>query len=479
MILLLCSCGDATVNQNDDSKIDAGDISDKIQNTDVPNHDWDDEPTDEPIDEEVVLHAYTMGENYTFACNISSKGYTVLKPAKGGWVVADINGNIVYDEFRSHKLGYNYNISIFDNIVIYKQSNGTTLFINVENGIIFEVPESASCSTISEGRFFIKETEENLDGSQHYITCYDTSFNELFKIEAVDVSVYKQDHAFILDEDKKLWIIDKDGKKIDWNFSVIEESYYFYELYSWYKDPVLEYIEGIYVGDIDFNFQDFGTGMVTTDIALEYAFRASPDSEIEFDRESIRNAILWADGYVGWFDSEVGDDFIANQQVVAINDYDKALIYKYNAEDYIHVKDIPEFSSAAEWHIGKHSENAMCVVLESINGVAFSAIIDADGNVLCQPTKDIVFFSGGSYNHYSGLDERCYFSEGLCPAFSVEKSAWGYIDKSGNWIIEPLYQYISPFNNGYATVVLSEFEPGDYYHLIIDKNGDNAWGDPK
>ncbi len=470
LMFVLASCNANIEVEQDGETVDVGvEVSGKTTIT----------PAEDVVDvEEVVLHAYTMGENYTFAGDISSKGYTVLLPTTGGWVVADIEGNIVYDEYRKYK-SWGWDVSIVDNIVIFAESGEKTLFINIEDGTIFEAPESAEYSTISEGKFFIKETVETLAGAEHYVTYYDTSFNKLFTIEAVDASIYKHDHAFILEEDDKLWIIDKNGNKIDWVFDIIKDEYYFSSLYNWYKNPVIEYIEGVYVSGIDFSFQDYDRGMVTESVTVKYAYRTSPDSEIKFDNQYIQNAILWSDGWLGWFDSELGSKFIANQEVVTINAYDTSLILQFNASDFIYVKDIPEFSSAAEWHIGKHSENAICVVLESINGVAFSAIIDADGNVLCQPTKDIVFFNGGSYNHYSGLDERCYFSEGLCPAFSVEKSAWGYIDKSGNWIIEPLYQYISPFNNGYATVVLSEFEPGDYYHLIIDKNGDNAWGNPK
>ncbi len=38
------------------------------------------------------------------------------------------------------------------------------------------------------------------------------------------------------------------------------------------------------------------------------------------------------------------------------------------------------------------------------------------------------------------------FSNGL--AMAKRKGKWGYIDKKGDWIIEPIYDHVHPFNEG-------------------------------
>jgi hypothetical protein len=44
------------------------------------------------------------------------------------------------------------------------------------------------------------------------------------------------------------------------------------------------------------------------------------------------------------------------------------------------------------------------------------------------------------------------FSEGLAPA-SNAKGYWGYIDKKGEWVIKPAYDFTDNFENGEARVM--------------------------
>jgi hypothetical protein len=45
-----------------------------------------------------------------------------------------------------------------------------------------------------------------------------------------------------------------------------------------------------------------------------------------------------------------------------------------------------------------------------------------------------------------------FFSEGLAPAANAN-GFWGYIDKKGNWIINPVYEFTDDFENGEARVM--------------------------
>jgi hypothetical protein len=47
------------------------------------------------------------------------------------------------------------------------------------------------------------------------------------------------------------------------------------------------------------------------------------------------------------------------------------------------------------------------------------------------------------------------FSDGLAPAANV-KGFWGYIDKKGNWVIKPSYDFTDGFENGEARVIKGE-----------------------
>jgi hypothetical protein len=44
------------------------------------------------------------------------------------------------------------------------------------------------------------------------------------------------------------------------------------------------------------------------------------------------------------------------------------------------------------------------------------------------------------------------FAEGLAPAANA-KNDWGYIDKKGNWVIKPAYDFADTFDSGEARVI--------------------------
>jgi len=44
------------------------------------------------------------------------------------------------------------------------------------------------------------------------------------------------------------------------------------------------------------------------------------------------------------------------------------------------------------------------------------------------------------------------FSEGLAPAANA-KNDWGFIDKKGNWVIKPTYDFADSFDAGEARVM--------------------------
>lgn len=55
------------------------------------------------------------------------------------------------------------------------------------------------------------------------------------------------------------------------------------------------------------------------------------------------------------------------------------------------------------------------------------------------------------------------FSDGLAPA--MKRKQWGFIDKTGAWVIQPEYDKVKPFNSGYALVLV------DKHWNYINKQG--------
>lgn len=73
------------------------------------------------------------------------------------------------------------------------------------------------------------------------------------------------------------------------------------------------------------------------------------------------------------------------------------------------------------------------------------ATMDANGNILMEPTKDI----------WLGASEfdLCVFSNDLCCAYQSSSGLWGYVDPYGNWKIAPKYESVTAFSYAGLAVV--------------------------
>ena len=78
----------------------------------------------------------------------------------------------------------------------------------------------------------------------------------------------------------------------------------------------------------------------------------------------------------------------------------------------------------------------------------------------------------GNYAINPSFDEAFGFSEGLAPVKTGDK--WGYIDRKGTLVISPNYQLAEDFSEGLAVVLIQG--PPDYktFFGYIDKNGSYA-----
>ena len=127
--------------------------------------------------------------------------------------------------------------------------------------------------------------------------------------------------------------------------------------------------------------------------------------------------------------------------------------------------DIPEFKDVAFFkaiECGTYNNKTYYTVyLTNKSGVAFSSVIDENGNMIIAPTKN--FSLGYSYdktvNYFIHKYYQAYsFSAGLCKAKDPETGLFGFIDLNGKWVIEPQYKNVTDFSeyNGEAYAVVDE-----------------------
>jgi hypothetical protein len=85
-----------------------------------------------------------------------------------------------------------------------------------------------------------------------------------------------------------------------------------------------------------------------------------------------------------------------------------------------------------------------------------AGFIDADGKIAIPPKFDIGWFSEED------------FVEGLSPARIG--SDWGFIDRAGNWVIEPKYWRVHAFSEGLAAVTY-HLKGSDFPAAYIERSG--------
>ena len=88
------------------------------------------------------------------------------------------------------------------------------------------------------------------------------------------------------------------------------------------------------------------------------------------------------------------------------------------------------------------------------------------------------FDTGGGCPETMGGIQASRFSEGLAAVQTPPNSAalvevsrkWGFIDRTGKWIIKPTYSCVAPFSEGLAVVAIRG-EKGSWRFGYIDKTG--------
>lgn len=446
------------------------------------------ETNDAPSESEEIIdknHISNYSGYQIWSC--SSDGLAVVGRAyegkfQNGWVVVDSDGNIIYDEYCDGAYSDMNNLSVItDNILRKVEMPGTNNvsvhYINVYTGEKLTIDKNlVSYTNVSDGKIGVTYKKETISGTEYYITYYDLSFKELFTLPGKQAGDFQNGYALIIDNNDMLQMINETGEIIPWNFSGAYNVCLDYAQ-RWHSDAVIISVDGVSSNSNElpsFHAYNEELSYAVLPLRLYYTYQMSPGKPNYTDDVSLCFAVIYSDGYVGWFADDVSNisSFVEiGENVVSFTD----VFYNFETDSYVYLSDIESLASAANYKCGVFSEGLVAINLQSSSNVSFSTVMNREGEVLFAPTSEFTFHDRGRNFLYVMTDIECKFSSGLCPAYSVEDKAWGYINALGEWVIQPIYYAVSNFNNGRAIVKLDGVSKGENYYFLIDTDGNNIW----
>lgn len=318
---------------------------------------------------------------------------------KNGWVVTDTEGYVIYSEKLNVKNLFDMNFAE-DNIVRYSILAGGIHYANIETNEIIPEAEYLPEDSLFEsenGLTWKTSTNKTLNSIEYVLTCYDENDNVVW------TNTYDKSW-------KKSIPVNKTGAIIIYRNSSAE----------------------VIVPNVQYSseFVSYNNSVKTYLNSLSY--------------DDAENILEIKGDFVKMFGRYVNEDYF----------------YNLDTKKYIKFEDIKELEGASKFKTAGCSEGLFAVDMASQYG-GFSAVVDSNGNIVCQPTNSF------SFNDYG----ESYFSDGLCVACdpnnsTVGNSKWGYINKNGEWAIQPEFGNAKPFDGGYALALYKNSEGYNKWGLI-------------
>ena len=384
--------------------------------------------------------------------------------ADTGYGYMDKQGNIVIEPIYATAQTY------FNDELAKVSKNGVYMFIDKTGTILFEADfQYNALGDFANGAFWIETQEETIAGAVYTMTYYKYDGNSVaaaFSIEnaknAGDSSnFYTPDttnpddkYALIHDCTESSYLVDGvfidfSGNKI--HLDGVEEGD---SITSWHRNFAF-LSDHINDNSGHYIYIDFATKQIVKTSVLY-----GEDEYIGYGKYLV-NGYSWGKEY-------------GSQGILKYAYINNGKLYG----SYMGVTGIAEFANAAVKQVSCGYGDYYTVYLMSSSGVFFSSVIDSQGNIIISPSKNISL--GETYKASSSLTVkyRCYtFSEnGLCKAKDNETGLFGFIDTTGNWIIEPRFQSVTDFSNGENPVAIVDGQ------AIINSEGTiicsfNGWTD--
>ena len=318
--------------------------------------------------------------------------------------------------------------------------DGIYMFIDKTGKVIFEADfEYVALGDYVNGAFWLETKEETIDGAVHTMAYYTYNGTMVTKAFSVNAKNAGEDSNFYVpyettpnDKYALVHITEDDGYGEDGVFIDFEGNKVELKgidkgdsIGSWHREW----------GFVSSNVKD-NYGMF---VHINFEYKEATRMSVRYDEnEYIGYGRYCVDGGV-WGDAYDYGDMIILRPLFS---------YDY---DIINVSDIPTFSNAIVKKVMCGYDEWYTVYLMSSSGVYFSSVIDRNGSIIMSPTKDISLGKSLGGNKY-----ECYtFSSNyLCKAKDEKTGLFGFININGEWAIEPQFQSVTDFSNGYNPVAV-------------------------
>lgn len=290
----------------------------------------------------------------------------------------------------------------FGTLALVKK-DGISQYINAKGEAVYiSTGKEVKIGEFCNGFFWVETVEELISGNVNTITYYNEKVEAAFSIKAENAGDFSsftdQGYAIVkimplegqYNTDKDYKMIDRNGEIVEWVFDGVKSDYTTLRPYSRNYYFYTHYYDGSY-GDYYYNSTGF-----------------------EYDESLFQTA---------------GNIILRDEKIV---------LRLYN---------IPEFGGANILDVDYCSyddKDCFWVYLSNTSWVRFVSLIDIDGNVIITPTKDYTTFYRSTM-HVNEVYFAYNVKAGLCKAEDTESGLFGFIDMSGNWVIQPQYRDVSDF----------------------------------
>ncbi len=341
--------------------------------------------------------------------------------------------------------------SIYFNKIAKVEKNGSTQYINTQGTVLYSINgKEVEIGEIKNGSFWVETVEELISGNVHTITYY--------KHDGTKVSISNAEHVHYR---YNYGSTTREGHEItslnEFGYALVKRG----NVQSLIKvgDNVEIVIDRLPTNNVNGNRDNYYYDLDAKEsYYIDYSTGEKAEGQEDFHDTIWRN---------------LGNNYYFVDTKRSEYNYEYVLLHKDKV--VLTFGEIEEFANATPLGVSRcefNGKNYFAVVLESQSYVKFTALMDENGNILISPTKEYIFVSEKEeYEHgYNIIYTMTPIVDGIFRVKSVETCLYGYVDLSGNWIIEPKYTSACDFygEGNDAVAVVNE-------NTIINRKGETVF----
>lgn len=325
--------------------------------------------------------------------------------------------------------------------LMYVTKDSESFFVNMKNEkITYEAPIGTveKIGEYSNGYFWIQTYESKISGDVHSMTYYDVNGKKAFIIENAEESEYMISGSELHNAGKK-----RSNSSFNENGLALVTINARNELIN---------TEGNIVAHGNYQIEELHGNYFTT---WDHVYYINPENmgfiTTNMEPDLFKKLKFLENDYVVSYG--IGSN--EADQYQRVESYYEIICVK----EMLNLTEISVLSGANIRGVSYSSYNGIkyfVLYLESKDGKFFSAVINAQGGMVIEPTQK---FALGKIMHSQTnivADNIVYevftVSDGLIVAQDTSTGLFGYINLSGEWAIQPQYDSATTFSNGVAVV---------------------------